>query len=136
MSREDEIMLSLYYRWALQVLSALAFMHSRSIYLKHFCSHLVWLLSDLSLAITGFVSAMAQGIEDEYNIDAAGLVLMLRHEAIDSGIEGLGRGILDDPWDEGEWVGDEAIRYDEFIGFIDMNDDPGSAKEDLSVTSQ
>lgn len=36
LSREDRVMLSLYYRWALQVLSAFSFVHSRPMYIKNF----------------------------------------------------------------------------------------------------
>ena len=64
-------MLSLYYRWALQVLSAFSFLHSRSIYVRSFSSRFVWLRSDFSLAITGFICATAPAIEQEVKTDAA-----------------------------------------------------------------
>jgi len=55
-SREDRIMLALYYRWALQSLSAISYLHSRSVYLTFFSSTNVWLRRDYSLAISGFIS--------------------------------------------------------------------------------
>lgn len=70
LSREDRVMLSLYYRWALQSLSALAFLHSHAICLRSFSSELVWLRSDLSLAITGFVSSVIDGADEDYGEDA------------------------------------------------------------------
>ncbi|KAF1943798.1 hypothetical protein EJ02DRAFT_299859, partial [Clathrospora elynae] len=44
-SRENRLMLSLYYRWALQALSAICYLHSRSIYIKTFSAGHVWLLT-------------------------------------------------------------------------------------------
>ena len=59
-SRKDVLVLSLYYRWALQSLSAISFLHSHAIYLRVFSSQMVWLRSDFSLAITGFINAVTQ----------------------------------------------------------------------------
>lgn len=56
-TRNDKLMLTLYYRWALQGLSALGFVHSHSVFLRTFSSQLIWLRSNYSLAITGFVGA-------------------------------------------------------------------------------
>ncbi|KAF1923448.1 uncharacterized protein M421DRAFT_425820 [Didymella exigua CBS 183.55] len=64
--RNDQTMLSLYYRWALQGLAALAALHSRGIYLRTFSSQMVWLRSDYSLALTGFVGAEIAGDETDY----------------------------------------------------------------------
>ncbi|KAF1961823.1 hypothetical protein CC80DRAFT_589314 [Byssothecium circinans] len=56
-SRNDRLLLSLYYLWALQALSAMTFFHSRSICIRNFSRRHVWIRSDYSLAITGFISA-------------------------------------------------------------------------------
>ncbi|KAJ4349155.1 hypothetical protein N0V95_004850 [Ascochyta clinopodiicola] len=57
--QEDRIVLSLYYRWALQILSAISFLHSHRIILNA-CGDLGsrWLRPDFSIALTGFVNAM------------------------------------------------------------------------------
>src|SRR5689334_21587189 len=87
-------MLSLYYRWALQSLSAFSFIHSRSIYIISFSSPCVWLRSDCSLAITGLISAVTSS---EY----------------------LGKGEWSSEYmeefsgDEGAWASDEWPMYDE-----------------------
>jgi hypothetical protein len=60
-TRMDRVMLSLYYRWALQGLSALSFLHSHSVFMRAFSSQQIWLRSDLSLALAGFVSADITG---------------------------------------------------------------------------
>jgi hypothetical protein len=65
-SRCDRIMLCLYYRWALQALSAISFCHSRSVFLRVFSSQLVWLRLDYSLAITGFISSDVTGDKTDY----------------------------------------------------------------------
>jgi len=65
-SRNDRVMLSLYYRWALQALSAISLFHSRSVFLRIFSSQLVWLRSDYSLALTGFISADVTGDKTDY----------------------------------------------------------------------
>jgi hypothetical protein len=54
----DVLVLSLYYRWAQQSLSAMSFFHHRGIFLRVFTSQMVWLRSDFSLAITGFINAV------------------------------------------------------------------------------
>ncbi|KAJ4334688.1 hypothetical protein N0V95_009111 [Ascochyta clinopodiicola] len=69
LSRNDRLLLSLYYRWALQALSAFKFAHSRSVFIRNFCPQLVWLRSDFSLAITGFLAASAPQIEEESRQD-------------------------------------------------------------------
>jgi hypothetical protein len=111
-------MLSLYYRWAMQVLSAFDFMHSRSVYIKFYSTKLVWLQSNYSLAITDFISASAPKIEAEQERDAAQHVQAMRRDmacflVTTSGVseEAIGDVVemSDEPWDEGEWAGDEAI---------------------------
>ena len=64
--RNDKTMLSLYYRWALQSLSALGALHSRGIHLRTFSSQMMWLRSDYSLALTGFVGAEIADDETDY----------------------------------------------------------------------
>jgi len=64
LSRNDRLLLFLYYRWALQVLSAFKFAHLRSVFIRNFCFRLVWLRSDFSVAITGFCAASAPSIID------------------------------------------------------------------------
>ncbi|KAI4642010.1 uncharacterized protein J4E79_011536 [Alternaria viburni] len=69
-SREDRIMLALYYRWALQSLSAISYLHSRSIYLTFFSSTNVWLRPDYSLAISGFISVDGPELDADSRRDA------------------------------------------------------------------
>ncbi|KAL5049505.1 hypothetical protein BDW71DRAFT_176034 [Aspergillus fruticulosus] len=52
------LLLLLYYRWALQTLSALEFLHSHEVYLRDFGPSSVWIRPDLSSAVTGFMQAM------------------------------------------------------------------------------
>jgi hypothetical protein len=136
-SRADRILLSLYYRWALQALSALKFAHSRSVVLRNFGSHLIWLRPDFSLAITAFFCASAPEIEER--------------ERKESAIEGRMRGIerrnslcnpfqgphletensdeehFSSPWSEGEWLTDSYMEDD-----IRLEDNEyGCVKEDL-----
>lgn len=66
LARDDKMVLSLYYRWALQTLSAFTFLHSRKIFLQEFSDTLVWLRSDLSIAVTGFISANIDGKLEDY----------------------------------------------------------------------
>lgn len=54
------LILSLYYRWALQALSAISFFHHHGTFLRVFSSQMVWLRSDFSLAITGFINAVTK----------------------------------------------------------------------------
>jgi hypothetical protein len=63
----DKLMLSLYYRWALQDLSALSVLHSNKIYLRTFSSQQIWLRSDFSLALSGFVGADITGDRTDYD---------------------------------------------------------------------
>jgi hypothetical protein len=56
--KRDKTLLCLYYRWALQALSALEFFHSHKIYLRTFSERMIWLRADYSLAVTGFISAV------------------------------------------------------------------------------
>ena len=55
---KDALVLALYYRWALQALSAMSFFHDHSIFLRVFTTQMVWLHSDFSLAITGFINTV------------------------------------------------------------------------------
>lgn len=52
---QDQTLLALFYRWALQTLSALHFIHCQSMVLIDFCSESIWLREDFSAAITGFI---------------------------------------------------------------------------------
>jgi hypothetical protein len=65
-NRQDSIMLRLYWRWALQGLSALAAVHSHGIYLRTFLPDQIWLRSDFSLALTGFIGADILGDTTDY----------------------------------------------------------------------
>lgn len=65
-TRGDWVMLSLYFRWALQGLSALKFAHSRSVFLRNFSAQMVWVRADYSLALTGFIGADIVGDETDY----------------------------------------------------------------------
>lgn len=134
-SREDKIMLALYYRWALQALSALNFFHSRSVYLTFFSSRNVWLRSDFSLAITGFISvegpeldadalrdAWKQSKRDErqerdYQAFVAGRTQEPEpsDEESDEDSEEIPEG-FSESWSEGEWAGDgNALFYDDYF---------------------
>jgi hypothetical protein len=62
----ETIMLHLYYRWALQSLSALSTLHSKGIYLRTFSPQQIWLRSDFSLALTGFIGADITGDKTDY----------------------------------------------------------------------
>jgi hypothetical protein len=135
-SREDRIMLSLYYRWALQVLSALEFAHSRSVFFRNFCSRLVWLRSDFSLAITGFCCASAPEIEEEENKEGKIEARMRNIERYGPhgdapSIPGLepDEEYLSSPWSEGELITDGYMGDDIWEG----DDEHGYVKGDLSV---
>jgi hypothetical protein len=71
-SHNDRILLALYYRWALQILSAFKHLHSHGVLIRVFSSPLVWVRSDFSLAITGFLSAEIEGDEEFYDEDGCG----------------------------------------------------------------
>ncbi|KAL3444546.1 hypothetical protein BJX65DRAFT_310736 [Aspergillus insuetus] len=55
--------LLLYYRWALQTLSALQFLHSQSVYLRDFSHESIWIRADFSAAIASFIQATFPGAE-------------------------------------------------------------------------
>jgi hypothetical protein len=137
MSREDRIMLSLYYRWALQVLSALKFAHSRSVFIRNFCSRLVWLCSDFSLAITGFICASAPEIEEEENKEGKIEARMRKIERYGPNGDALSmpgppepdEEYLSSPWSEGELITDGYMGDDMWEG----DDEHGYVKGDLSV---
>jgi hypothetical protein len=135
-SRSDTVMLSLYYRWALQVLSAMHFMHARHMYLKTFSSEFVWLRENYSLTITGFICATSPEIEEEFRRDAIVAINETRRD-----IAGQSGGIpvlinVDDKdavvspgfWDEAEWVGNGTFEYEEVLG---KRCHDGSVEEDL-----
>lgn len=123
-SREDTVMLSLYYRWALQVLSAMQFMHTRHLYLKSFSAEFVWLRSNYSLAITGFICATAPAIEEEFRRDALAAINERREDvARQLGsvlvlIDVHDEDAMVSPgfWDEGEWVGNGTFEYEDVLG--------------------
>ncbi|KAK2746089.1 hypothetical protein FQN57_003429 [Myotisia sp. PD_48] len=54
---ETRLLLALYYRWALQRLSALHFINSKFVFLTNFCEYNIWVRADMSVAITGFLGA-------------------------------------------------------------------------------
>jgi hypothetical protein len=135
-SREDRIMLSLYYRWALQVLSAMKFAHSRSVFFRNFCSRLVWLRSDFSLAITGFYCASAPEIEREKNKEGkieARMRMIERYGPHGDAPSMPGpeqdEEYLSSPWTEGELFTDGYMGDDIWEG----DDEHGYVKRDLSV---
>ncbi|KAE8342182.1 hypothetical protein BDV24DRAFT_162733 [Aspergillus arachidicola] len=66
---DREPLLLLYYRWALQSLAMLAFLHEHRVYLMDFSSSMVWLRDDLSIALSGFVNATIPTDEYPYSPD-------------------------------------------------------------------
>jgi hypothetical protein len=87
--RNDKTMLSLYYRWALQGLSALSALHSHGIYLRTLSSQMMWLRSDYSLALTGFVGAEIADDETDYG-ENGGMceeLMMFNEEALHGCVE-------------------------------------------------
>ncbi|KAL5363471.1 hypothetical protein BJX96DRAFT_187020 [Aspergillus floccosus] len=50
-------LLFLYYRWALQSLSFLVFLHEQSVYLMDLSFATIWIRDDLSIALSGFLGA-------------------------------------------------------------------------------
>jgi hypothetical protein len=71
-NQNDKMLLKLYYRWALQGLSALGFLHSHGVFLRTFSPQLIWLRSDYSLALTGFVTADITGDTTPYTDGVGG----------------------------------------------------------------
>jgi hypothetical protein len=132
-SREDRLMLSLYYRWALQSLSALALLHSKTVNIKYFTQDNVWLRSDYSVAITGFISACAPEIEKQFRKDGKAEANKRskkerEHETRRNGTtveesSSAEEEESDDeekhcgawPWDEGEWAGRGNVFYDDVV---------------------
>jgi hypothetical protein len=117
-------MLALYYRWALQSLSALSYFHSRSVYPTFFSATNVWLRPDYSIAITGFISVEGPELdadsrrhawkearrrerrERDFEAWAAG---RSREPEASEGSEDESEDIPEDfhgGWDICEWVGD------------------------------
>lgn len=86
--------LSLYYRWALQSLSAISYLHSQGIFLRVFSSQMVWVRSDFSLAITGFINAIHQS-EFTYTSDVHGYHMS---EEYDAELPREDDGMVSDEW--------------------------------------
>ncbi|KAH7083221.1 hypothetical protein BKA63DRAFT_146653 [Paraphoma chrysanthemicola] len=135
LSRNDRLLLCLYYRWALQVLSAFKFAHSRSVFIRNFCSRLVWLRSDYSLALTGFIAASAPEIEEESRRDG---IASARERLQDSAqpypisLEEFDRRVKEEkyspcPFSDGEWIIDGNVSDD----LYECGTENGSVKEDL-----
>ncbi|KAF3483529.1 uncharacterized protein GIQ15_02853 [Arthroderma uncinatum] len=66
-STQNRMLLALYYRWALQSLSALHFMHTKSVYLTAVGNTFTWLRSDMSIAITGLTCAASPMLVPEWD---------------------------------------------------------------------
>ncbi|XPS77573.1 hypothetical protein M3J07_009601 [Ascochyta lentis] len=92
---EDKITLSLYYRWALQSLSAISYLHSHRIFLCVFSSQMVWLRPDFSIALTGFINAVTAPV------DVDSLVFSRRSLAYTAEF----------PLEDAHYAGDERIHY-------------------------
>lgn len=100
LNSKDVLVLSLYYRWALQALSAMSFFHRRGIFLRVFTSQMVWLRSDLSLAITCFINAVTT---DEYPY-ANSTIDYRRNQTSEAYYDEL-------PCEDDGMITDEAFRY-------------------------
>ncbi|KLJ10172.1 hypothetical protein EMPG_14438 [Blastomyces silverae] len=66
-SAKDKILLALYYRWALQTLSALHYIHTHSVFLSSFGPNSIWLRADMSIAVTGFIATAIPTLIPEYD---------------------------------------------------------------------
>ncbi|QMW24916.1 hypothetical protein G4B84_000161 [Aspergillus flavus NRRL3357] len=66
---DREPLLLLYYRWTLQSLTMLAFLHEHGVYLMDFSSSTIWIRDDLSIALSGFVNATIPTDEWPYSPD-------------------------------------------------------------------
>lgn len=99
---KDVLVLALYYRWALQALSAMSFFHNRGIFLRVFTSQMVWLRSDFSLAIAGFINAVTT---DDYPYTKS-TIAHRRNETSRAYYEEL-------PREDDGMVTDESLRYEE-----------------------
>ncbi|KAF9891515.1 hypothetical protein FE257_003982 [Aspergillus nanangensis] len=64
-----EPLLLLYYRWAVQSLAMLAFLHDQGVYLMDFSLSTIWIRADLSIALSGFVNATIPTDEWPYSPD-------------------------------------------------------------------
>ncbi|EAU35967.1 predicted protein [Aspergillus terreus NIH2624] len=64
-----EPLLLLFYRWALQSLFLLAFLHEQGGYLMDFSSSTIWVRKDLFIALSGFVNATIPTDEWPYSPD-------------------------------------------------------------------
>lgn len=61
-ARTSAKLLALYQRWAVQVLSALVFLHSKGVILNTISDEVLWLRDDLSIAIAGLVDAACSAV--------------------------------------------------------------------------
>ncbi|KAJ5886351.1 uncharacterized protein N7473_009025 [Penicillium subrubescens] len=68
-NKEREPLLLLYYRWTLQSLTLLSYLHSHKTYLMDFSTSTIWLRADLSIALSGFINATIPTNEYPYSPD-------------------------------------------------------------------
>jgi hypothetical protein len=119
----------------LQVLSAFKFAHLRFVFIRNFCSQLVWLRSDFSLAITGFLAASAPKIEEENRQDG---IASVRESLQDPArphlisLKEFDRRVREEayapwPFTDGEWIIDGNVTDDIYEG----DNEYGCVKEDL-----
>lgn len=66
-----EPLLLLYYRWALQSLNMLAYLHEHEVYFMDFSLSTIWIREDLSIALSGFVNATIPTDEWPYSPDGS-----------------------------------------------------------------
>lgn len=137
LSRNDRLLLSLYYRWALQALSALKVAHSRFVFIRNFSSELVWLRPDISLAITGFLAASAPQIEEECRQDG----IASQRERLEDPAWPYPTSLLEfdrrvreegyapNPFSEGELIRGGSVTD----AIYESDNEYGSVKEDLQV---
>ncbi len=126
-------MLALYYRWALQSLSALSFFHSRSVYPTFFSSTNAWLRSDYSLAVAGFINVDGPELDADSRRDA--WKLAKRNERRERRHQKCASGRAREPdspdeessddneempadfsfsWDTVEWAGNGSLYYEDY----------------------
>ena len=61
----SDVVLALYQRWALQVLNALDFLHTKGVVMNAVTGSALWHRQDMSIAIAGFVAASCDELEIE-----------------------------------------------------------------------
>lgn len=104
-------------------------------FIRNFCAELVWLRSDFSLAITGFLAASAPQIEEENRQDGiASARERLQDPACPNpmALEEFDRRVREEgyapwPFSDGEWVIDGSVGDATYEG----DEEHGSVKEDL-----